>query len=456
MNELETIVNFLDNVKQSKLANDVLEVFGNHAQSFEQFDELSRVFFKIKNYERSIYYGEKALSISSTSEQMYTIRHNLINVYNHANDPKKALRYIRANENVIDNDNDRDFEKAYSLFLSNKKSDAAKLLRSKLNDETLTEEQLKKLKFNLGTYDLLEGKLQEGLNGFLVAGENMGIMNQRHDSYGLPRWNGIIKPGLKLLIVAEAGIGDEVINVRFFNDIISYGIDAIWLTLQIRKDLCEIFNLNGIKSYYSINQIPKDFLDGAYYTPSMQLPINLNCNYKDLWKGNYLSTINQQYKDKWKTIIDCNELKIGLRWQGNPSYDQDLHRSIPLKGIINSININSKLYSIQRDNGLEELEEFKTVQDLSKELETLHDLFACIDNLDLVITSCTSVAHIAAAMGKEVCILVPISCYYVWCNLTKETPWYGNNVHVFYQQEPRCWKEPLLELTNFLNNNFGV
>ena len=460
---LENIVLFLDRVKP-ELSREVLETFGKHSQTFEQFDEVSKLFFKIKDYDKSIEFGEKAYAIASTPQQMYIIRHNLINVYNHNNYPEKALRYIRANEAVLKDDNDRDFEKAFSLFLLNRKSEAAELLRSKLSDTSLNEEQRIKLEFNLGTYDLIDGNLQQGLKRFLLSGEQMGIwdntktfITQPLETYGLQKWNHSIKPNMNLLIIAEAGIGDEIINVRFVKRLESFGINVYWLVASNRKDLSEIYKLNGINSVTSITDIPSEFLQSAVYIPSMQLPIALNCSYNDLWNGPYLDKISDEYNSKWVKYFDNFEgKKIGIRWQGNPSYDQDLHRSIPLKEIISVIPHSNNLFSIQRDTGLEELQPFSNpktlpyVEDLSKKLVSLHDLFACINNLDLVITSCTSVAHIAASMGKQVCIIVPISCYYVWCNPNSKTPWYGDNVRVFYQQKPRVWDEPLLQLFQYL------
>lgn len=469
---LENIVKFLDDVKENKLANSVLDVFGKYAQTFDQFDDVSKTFFKIKNYDKAIKFGESAYAIASTPQEMYIIRHNLINVYNHNNYPTKALRYIKANEAVMEEDTDRDFEKAFSLFLLNRKQDAAELLRSKLEDETLTEEQRIKLEFNMGTYDLLDGNLQQGLRRFLLAGEQMGIwdntktfMTQPIENYGLTKWNGEVKPDMNLLVIAEAGIGDEIINIRFTKNLQKLGINYVWLGLSSRKDLVQIYKLNGINAVSDIKEIPKEFLNSAYYIPSMQLPIFLECEYKDLWSENYLTVIPEVYNNKWAEYFKkSSKLKIGIRWQGNPAYDQDLHRSIPLADIMDAIpDINTDdLFSIQRDTGLEELLPYRFINsdgysdspiiDLSSKLETMYDLFACINNLDLVITSCTSVAHIAAAMGKKVVVIVPISCYYVWCNPTEKTPWYGVNVTVLYQKTPRTWKEPLIELTNYINN----
>lgn len=456
---LEDVSKFLDTVNRNDLANDVLDTFGKHAQSFDQFDDVSKCFFKIKNYDKSIEYGEKAYAIASTPQQMYTIRHNLINVYNHNNYPEKALRYIKANESVIEHDNDRDFEKAFSLFLLNRKQEASELLRSKLSDSTLNEEQKIKLEFNLGTYDLIDGNLQQGLKRFLLAGEQMGIwdntntfITQPLETYGLKKWNHSKKVGMNLLIIAEAGIGDEIINVRFVKKLESLGINVIWLGLPSRSDLIEIYKLNGINAVKHISEVSDEFIKTAVYIPSMQLPIALDSTYNDLWDQPYLTNILPEYKETWNNYFSTfNKLKIGVRWQGNPAYDQDLHRSIPLAEIVEALPFDSHIFSIQRDTGLEQLDKFDNITDLSSKLNTLHDLFACINELDIVVTSCTSVAHIAAAMGKTVCVILPISCYYIWCNPSDKTPWYGNNVNLFYQCKPRSWREPLIELKKWLD-----
>lgn len=453
---LEEVTKFLNNTRNNQLANAVLDVFGNHAQSFDQYDDVSKCCFKIKDYKNSIKWGEKALSISSTSEQMYICRSNLINVYNHFNYPEKALRYIKANETVVELDLDRDLEKAYSLFLLNRKSEARDLLLSKENSPDLTEDQKEKIRFNLGTYCLIDGKFQEGLQRFILSdlrGTCSFLSQEIKYNYGLPLWNGIISPGLNLLIIAEAGIGDEIINVRFVKDLSKFGINCIWLTLPSRDELTLIYKENGISAYSNFVDIPKEFTNNCYYLPSMRIPIALNLEYKDLWKEHYLNKIPDTLSYKWNNILKTDKkLKIGLRWQGSPEYDQDLHRSIPLKEIINHIPpISAELFSIQKDNGMEQLEDFDNVIDLSNKLDTLLDLFTCINNLDIIITSCTSCAHIAAAMGKKVFVIVPISCYYVWCQPGYKSNWYSDNVIVLYQKTPRIWDEPLSLLTQLLS-----
>jgi ADP-heptose:LPS heptosyltransferase len=81
----------------------------------------------------------------------------------------------------------------------------------------------------------------------------------------------------------------------------------------------------------------------------------------------------------------------------------------------------------------------------------LEDTFALISNLDLVITSCTSIAHLAASQGKEVIVMTPISAYYLWCQVGPKSHWYGDNVTLVKQKKPRGWGEAMLELKEVLS-----
>lgn len=463
--ELEDLSNFLNSTNNRELALQLLEVFAKRAVFFEEFDDISKCYFKIKEYSKSIEYGEKAYAIASRPEQMYNIRSNLINVYNHNNEPHKALRYIKANQDLIKNDIDMEFEKAFSLFLLNRKNEAAELLRSKIDSPFLDEEQRTKLFFNLGTYDMLDGNLLLGMERFLFFGEKMKIWNHATifsqdniNSLGFTRWDGTITPGKNILIVAEAGIGDEIINMRFYKKIKDLGMNPIWMTLPYRKELIELYKANGIYAISTIEEIPFHFRDFVA-VPAMHLPLFLRCEYKDLWDGPYITNTIEEYDKKWELLVPrSNKLNVGIRYQGNPEYDQDLHRSIPLKNLMESLSeLDANFYNLQRDTGVDQLSEFPNIIDPIKESNNILDLVSYIKQLDIVVTSCTSVAHIALAMGKLTFVWVPISCYYVWCNPTKKSPWYGNNCHVLYQEKPKNWQNCIAEqkelVRNLINNS---
>ena len=66
--------------------------------------------------------------------------------------------------------------------------------------------------------------------------------------------------------------------------------------------------------------------------------------------------------------------------------------------------------------------------------------------LDLLVTSCTSTAHLAGAMGTNVIVLVPLVPYFVWASDTM--PWYPKNVIVIRQTKYNDWSEAIERLYN--------
>lgn len=457
IDDLEPFVMALNQFGKRELAIECLDVFAKVAAGFGQFDNLSKCYFKLKEYETAIKFAEAALVNSPSSQHTYVTRFNLINLYNHANYPEKAMTYITINEKIRPTV-DLDLEKAYALYLLNRKPEAQKILENTLaTRKDLPEDIITKINFNLGTYYLYEDKFQLGMRHFILDGAKMKLWNtetifSRNAKLNLPFWQGT--PDVKNLIVyAEAGIGDEIINVRFMKLLKERGINALWYEatqagtkLDDRPGITNLFKKNGIPVITKLED--GLHLPGVMWTYSMHLPIYLGLEYPDLWNGPYLKAC-PEYKKKWQ--LKGKNLKIGVRWQGSKFYDHDLHRSYPLKELYEVLkDVKADFYSLQKDDGVEETSDFPGLIDLSDKLSTIEDTFALISNLDFVVTSCTSVAHMAASQGKRVFILIPISAYYTWSHSGKQSPWYGDHVTLLRQQKPRTWKEPIEELRQIL------
>jgi hypothetical protein len=72
-----------------------------------------------------------------------------------------------------------------------------------------------------------------------------------------------------------------------------------------------------------------------------------------------------------------------------------------------------------------------------------------------VISSCTSVAHLAGAMGVPTWIIVPVLNYYIWSVPGDKSPYY-DSVKLFRQKKFGCWKHPISELKKNLEGQFGI
>lgn len=467
---IELLVNFLIKFNRKDLAEEVLDTFGKNAIGFDQFECVARCFFKIRSYLKTVEYCHKALESTDDPERIYSIKCNMVNSYNHINYPEQALSIIEECETNSSTGIDLVLEKAFSLFLLNQKPKAEQLLRDtlKYQSDILSDELITKIKFNLGTYHLYKDDFQLGMTLFLDEGAKMKLWNDRsiftqkdfpsllstssiNSNTEFIKWDGQVEPGTTLVIEAEAGIGDEIINVRFVKKIEQMGINVYWFQSGTdRNSLVDLFVRHGIKVIQNIDSIKLP--TKVYYAFSMHLPKILKLEYPDLWDGPYLTESND-FKNKWSHIRK-GKPAVGLRWQGNPLYDQDLHRSLRLQELLDCFEgIDVDLYSLQRDNGLDELSE--GIEDLSPDLVTWEDTLGAMSNMDLIVTSCTSVAHASAACGFPTVVMVPISAYYIWSHSTKQSPWYGANVKIFRQQRPRTWDEPIEELKNYLKECYG-
>jgi len=92
---------------------------------------------------------------------------------------------------------------------------------------------------------------------------------------------------------------------------------------------------------------------------------------------------------------------------------------------------------LQRDEGADLKPDWMAQAEVSDWSATRKSISQC----ELVITSCTSVSHLAAAMGIETWIVVPVLPYYVWA-LPGDTSPYYDSAKVFRQIILGNWAEP--------------
>lgn len=444
MNPLELVIKTLYSFEEKQLTYQVLEAFGKRAEVFEQFNEIAKLYFELKNFSKAIEYGEKALKLASKTEEKYITSKNLINAYNQFNYPEKAITQIEKCKKLTPNDPELLFEETTSYSQLGQLDKAHKLLFNLSKRKDLPEEISKKIHHNLSGYYFRRDDLNTALSHFLIETEKEAYKNIK---FSIPKWNGIIKPNQTLVIDANCGAGDEVMHIRFIKHLKDLGMKPIWATT--RKHLAEVFNYNGYESVcvWDKPEYPED----ACWVYALALPYYLNLSVKDLGQEPYLKPLPE--KEKYYSYLQKNDkFKIGIFWNSDSGFEQAHFRSVDFFDLWNVVaKSNHSLYSLQMsDNPVPDSCKKSITEFHSKDRE-FADTFSIINQMDLVITSCTSIAHIAAAMGKEVCVFVPIMEYYAWTSSTGKSWWYGDNVHLFRQKKPRNWNEPLQELREFLN-----
>ncbi len=135
--------------------------------------------------------------------------------------------------------------------------------------------------------------------------------------------------------------------------------------------------------------------------------------------------------------------KVGLVWAGEPKNYRDIYRSTILETFLPLSKIKNVLfYSLQKDKGSEQAKnppKGMKIVDLMDEVQDFSDTAAIIENLDLVISVDTAVAHLAGALGKPVWTLLPYAPDWRWMLNREDSPWYPT-MRLFRQPASGDWK----------------
>ncbi len=138
------------------------------------------------------------------------------------------------------------------------------------------------------------------------------------------------------------------------------------------------------------------------------------------------------------------QVNIGIAWQGNPKTGWDRSRSIPLENFEALARLPGvKLFSLQKGSGISQLPAFTAqfpVVDVGARLKTFSDTAAVMANLDMVISSDTSVAHLAGALGVSVWTVLQLVPDWRWQLERPDSPWYPT-MRLFRQRRLGDWRE---------------
>ena len=296
------------------------------------------------------------------------------------------------------------------------------------------------LDFNKGWHEIRRGNFKKGMK-LIQLGRTIKIWGSNTLVYPKPKWDGTTHPGKTILIVGEGGIGDEIINARFSEIIKKRGMNCVMST--VHKNVSMLSRIKSIDKVIEHKRVADNtdkeyFTDYDYWLPCMDLVSILDIDLDEVPSTPYITPL-PEYVDKWSKIIPNNgKLRVGFRWSGNKLYELELYRTVPVSEYVRlSEQYDFDAYSLQRDDGVEDLPKCKIVP-LHDQLETLEDTLGAIANLDLVITSCTSISHLAAAMGKETWVLTPILPYYIWTSPGNTSSWY-ECVKLYRQEKWNDW-----------------
>ena len=266
-----------------------------------------------------------------------------------------------------------------------------------------------------------------------------------HAKPSIPKWQGEpLNPNEKLLVVTEQGLGDTIQFMRYIPYLKAQGID---LSFCAQTKLHDLIKASGIISKPLTPEEGNEVKEGKWIS-LLSVPqfLDITPDNPVITEPYIHSSIEQNAK--WRNLLSKEKKTIiGINWQGNTNIEKRSlrGRSFPLE-IFSSVaeNNDCRFLSLQKGFGSEQLEtcsfkdKFVQCQDQVNKTWGFLDTAAMIDSCDLVITSDTSVAHLAAGMGKLTWCLLHYVPDWRW-GINGETTFWYPSMKLFRQQKRDNW-----------------
>lgn len=245
--------------------------------------------------------------------------------------------------------------------------------------------------------------------------------------------------GKTLLLWAEQGLGDTLQFCRFAPAL----LDAERVILRVPGTLQTL--LRSLDPRLTVIDEKDELPPHDLHCPLMSLPLALKLSAPSDTSAaptTYLAT-PADYRRCWADYLgERTRPRIGIVWHGrqlglsNPTRDipLDLLRPLLAAG-------NAEFICLQKEPAAAEAEQlagFPNLRVPGPRLLDFCDTAALIEQLDLVISVDTSVAHLAGALGKSCWLLLRYSGEWRWQVERDDSPWYPS-MRIFRQRQPGNW-----------------
>jgi tetratricopeptide (TPR) repeat protein len=237
--------------------------------------------------------------------------------------------------------------------------------------------------------------------------------------YSQPRWAGEDIHDQVLLLTTEQGFGDVIQFARF-----------IPLVAQRTKAVKVVCRKELVRLVKTVDGVAEVIVKGSklpafdWYAPLLSLPHILQYNVQNLPNAvpyfHVLPAVTMAFPGGSRP-----GLKVGLMWAGKLT---PVDRSCPLELFIPLLqHADVNFYSFQladRQKDINKLGCDAFIHDLSGSIRDFADTAALLQQMDLVITIDSAVAHLCGALGVPTWVLLLHASDWRWLLARSDSPWY--------------------------------
>jgi tetratricopeptide (TPR) repeat protein len=280
---------------------------------------------------------------------------------------------------------------------------------------------------------LMRGDLEQG---FATYEARKRLPETPTPEFSQPAWDGGPIQGKRILLYPEQGLGDVLLFVRFARELKRWGATVIVLCQALLKELLQSVEfidevvaegekLPAFDVHASLVSLPHlckiDFAGVAAAPPYLQPPQDSRIRLGRIEKA---------------------KLRIGIYWAAMPGQPQDRQRSAPFPQFLAlSGDPELLIFSLQGGAHQKDIQQFGAgglVHDVGRGIFDFAEAATALSQLDLLISIDAPIAHLAAAMGRKVWVLLPSVADWRWQLGGNTHPWYPT-ARLFRQSKAGDW-----------------
>jgi hypothetical protein len=258
--------------------------------------------------------------------------------------------------------------------------------------------------------------------------------------------------GKTILLHAEQGLGDTIQFCRYASELAAMGARVV---LEVQAPLVGVLaGLRGVDQLLARGSQAGPY---DYHCPLLSLPFALQTRLDTIPAAVPYLRPDPQLAHKWQQDMRDRQdtqnapgLQVGIAWSGNTAYSNNHRRSISLETLLAAMPQGANCWSLQKELSEEDqalIGRTGRVRCFAQN-DFVHTA-AQISSMDVVISVDTSIAHLAAALGKPTWILLSSTPDWRWMSGRTSSPWYPN-VTLWRQSSPGDWPPVLEQLSDAL------
>jgi Flp pilus assembly protein TadD len=299
-------------------------------------------------------------------------------------------------------------------------------------------------------FSLYENRFEGG--NTLEIGADRDLLGELKD---VPRWQGQHLEGRALLVWTEQGLGDSLMTMRYLPLLKDRGVGH--LIVYCDASLVRIMQtIAGVDEVVS-REHPVPMEAFHCHCPIMSLPLLFNTRLETIPGEMPYLRVPDGLRRTWADrLANVASPRIGLVWAGGKSTLSDSRRSVHLQRFAPLCEITGiNFLSLQKGAEAHQLKQVRWIMpDWMGECGDLLDTAALVDQLDLVISVDTSIAHLAGAMGKPVWLLNRFESEWRWMLDREDSPWYPT-MRIFRQSARGDWGEVIARIVSAIRAEFS-